>query len=280
MLFQLADGDVEVGVGEGLVAEGEVPPFAVEGFEAVAQHGLAQNHAVSELGGGEGVVGAVGAGGGVAAAAGVALGAEPVEGAAHVDFLLGAHVEEGEVDGGAAGVATLLHDVFQLEEATFVHVGVEVALHERVVDVGGPADEVVDGALRAVSVVDLEAVALGHDVVADGAQAVGGLAGEQGGGLLVAVDAGADEVVGAVVADFQDGVGHGVGEVDEVARVVWFRRGVVFAAGRAEQRGGGEGEEGVFHDVGRILFAVFSESVMWVMIAKIHFLSDMAKYST
>ena len=66
------------------------------------------------------------------------------------------------------------------------------------------------------------------------------MAGEQGGGLLVAVDAGSDEVVGAEIADFEDGVGDGIGEVDELAAVVGGADGglVVVAAGGE----GGDGE--------------------------------------
>ena len=138
-------------------------------------------------------------------------------------------------------MAAALHDILQFEETAFVDVGVEVALHGGVVDVGGPADEVVDGALRTVGVVDFEAVALCHEVVADGAQAVGGFADHQGRGLEVAVDAGADEVVGAVVADFEDGVGDGLGEDDELGGVGvdGVGCGSVFVAG-----GHGDGHEG------------------------------------
>lgn len=48
-LLQLLYGEGEVGIGEGLVLQCEVPPFAVKGLESVAQHGLAQYHAVGKL---------------------------------------------------------------------------------------------------------------------------------------------------------------------------------------------------------------------------------------
>ena len=119
-------------------------------------------------------------------------------------------------------------DVFLDEEAVLDLAGVEVGLHQRVVEVFAPADEVVDGHLGAVGVVDFEAVALGFELVADLAQAFGGLAGEERRGLEVALDARADEVVGAVVAYFEYGVGHGLGEGDEIA-AVGFGQGAAFA---------------------------------------------------
>ena len=40
---------VKVGVGKGLVLEREMPPFTVQWFEIVAEHGLAQYHSVTKL---------------------------------------------------------------------------------------------------------------------------------------------------------------------------------------------------------------------------------------
>ena len=42
-------GEGEVGVREGLVFEGEMPPFAIEGLESVTEHRLAQDHTVGKL---------------------------------------------------------------------------------------------------------------------------------------------------------------------------------------------------------------------------------------
>ena len=49
LLFQLPDGEGEVGVGEWFVAEREVPPFGVQRLKAAFEHGFTQNHAVAEL---------------------------------------------------------------------------------------------------------------------------------------------------------------------------------------------------------------------------------------
>lgn len=42
-------GEVEIGVGIGFVAEGEMPPLGVEREEAVAEHGVAQDETVRLL---------------------------------------------------------------------------------------------------------------------------------------------------------------------------------------------------------------------------------------
>ena len=117
-------------------------------------------------------------------------------------------------------MAALLVDVFLLEEYALVEVGVEVGLHLRGLQVGGPSYEVVDALLRTVGIVDFQAVALLHHVVAHCPECLGGLPCEQGRGLLVAVDALSHEIVGAVVANLQDGIGHGVGQGDELAVVL------------------------------------------------------------
>ena len=235
----LPDGEGEVGVGEGLVAKREVPPLGVECLEAVGEHGAAEYHAMGKLlgrdaaaGGTLAVVARVLAGLGVAAEVGMALGTEPVEGAAHVEFLLGLHVEEGEVDGGAARVAALLVDVFLFEEDAFVEVGIEIGLHLSGLQVGSPAHEVVDGFLRPVGVVDFQAVALRADVVAHGSQCLCCLLCEEGCRFLVAVDALSHEVVRAEVTYLEDGIGNGIGQGDELAVVVGRRkdcRGIAFA---------------------------------------------------
>ena len=223
----LLDREGEVGIREGFIAKGEMPPFGVERLEAMGEHGATEYHAMGKLlgrdataGGTLAVVARVLARLGVATEVGMALGTEPVEGATHVEFLLGLHVEEGEVDGGAARMAAFLVDVFLFEEDAFVEVGIEIGLHLSGLQVGSPAHEVVDGFLRTVGIVDFQTVALSHDVVAHGSQGLCSLPGEQGRRLLVAVDALAHEVVRAEVTYLEDGIGNGIGQGDELAVVV------------------------------------------------------------
>ena len=62
----------------------------------------------------------------------MALWSEPVERAAHVNLFSGIHVEEGEVDGGAAGVPAPAGDVAAEEQHAFGKVRVKVSFHQRV----------------------------------------------------------------------------------------------------------------------------------------------------
>jgi len=216
-LSEFSNWEGKIGVGEGLVLQSEVPPFAVVGLEAVGHHGAAQYHAVLELFGCEvAVLTGVFACLGIATVVGMALAAEPVESAAHVDLLLGAHVEERQVERRAARVAAMGGDVVLDEEAVLALAGVEIAFHRCVIQVFAPAHEVVDSLLRTVGVVNLQAVALLHEVVTDGLEAVGSLAREKCRGLLVAVDAGTHKVIGAEVTDFEDDIGHHIGNVDKI----------------------------------------------------------------
>ena len=87
--LELFHGEGEVGVREGLVFEGEVPPLAVEGLESVAEHRLTQDHTVGELLWGDAtacgtlaVVARIFTRLGIAAEVWMAFWSEPVEGAA------------------------------------------------------------------------------------------------------------------------------------------------------------------------------------------------------
>ena len=240
---QLLYMECEVGVGEWLVDQCEVPPLRRQGLESVAHHGGAQYHAVLELLGGDAtlcgrlaVVAGVFAGVGVAAEVGMAFWTEPVERATHVEFLLAGHIEEGEVDGRATGVAALFHEVFMVEEHALVEVGIEIILHQCVGRVGCPTHEVIDSALRTVGVVNLKAVAQSFHVVAHGSQRVGRLAGEQCGRLFVAIDAGADKIVGAKVPNLKYGIGHCGGQCHELARVVGGAYGLLVVVGETAEQ--------------------------------------------
>ena len=197
---QLLDGEGEVGVGEGLVFQREVPPFCIEGLETVTHHGITENHAVLELLFGDAL-----------SIVGMALRTEPIEGATHIELLLCCHVKEGEVEGGAARMSAFLTDIFLGKKYVFLEVGIEIGFHAGIVEVGSPAHEVVNGHLWTISVVDFQAVAQLDDIVTNSAEAVGCLFGEQGSWFQIAVNAVAHEVVGAEVADFQNGIGHDIG---------------------------------------------------------------------
>ena len=116
--MKLLDGEGEIGVGEGLVLQGEVPPLGVERLEAVALHSLTKNHAVLKLFGGDAttfgalaVIPIILSRFGIAAEVGMTLWTEPVEGSSHVKFLLRRHVEQRQVKGRATRMRPLFRQM-------------------------------------------------------------------------------------------------------------------------------------------------------------------------
>ena len=190
----------------------------------MTHHGLTQYHAVVELLGSNTAIRLVFPRIGIATKIGMTLYAEPIECATHVHFLFCCHVEQGEVDSGATRVTALLGDIAQLEEPVTRHIWIEIGLHKRVVDISSPTHKMVDGTLRPVSVKYLQAIALFQEVVAHGTEAVGSLAGEQGDRFLIAVHASTNEIIGAVITYFQDGIGNDVGKVHKLAGIISGRQ--------------------------------------------------------
>ena len=201
----LSDGESEIAVGIRLVTEGEVPPLHGDGLEAVAHHGFAQELAMADLVTGEPM--------GIVV---MRCLAQEIVGAAHVHLALGLHIEKGEVERGAAGVAGLMGDVTAVEEFGFWAVGVEIGLHALVIEVAAPANKEIDGHLRTVGIEDLEQVALLLEVIAHELEAVGSLACQIGHGAFVAGDALAHEIIGCIITDLLDDVGADIGQEDEV----------------------------------------------------------------
>ena len=83
-----------------------MPPFAVEGLEAVTEHGFAQDHPVGELLGCDApcrrtlmVVTIIFAGVRIATEIRMAFRTEPVEGSAHVDVLACNRINESQIHG-------------------------------------------------------------------------------------------------------------------------------------------------------------------------------------
>ena len=134
--YDVFDREGEIGIGEGFVFQGEVPPFAIEGFEAVTQHGSAQQHTIGKLLSRNGaacgtlaVIACVLARFRIATEIGMTFNTKPVKGATHIHFLFSSHVEERQVDGAATGMSTLLHDVILWEKYILTKIGIEIGLH-------------------------------------------------------------------------------------------------------------------------------------------------------
>ena len=150
----------------------------------------------------------------------MALGTKPVEGATHIELLLGLHIEQCQVEGGATRMTTLQTDVVLRKEHALVKVGIEVGLHQRVGDVLGPAHEVVNALLRTIGIVDLQAIALCFDVIAHGFQTVSSLTGEQRCRFFITVDTSSHKIVRAEVTDFQNHIRYHVGNGYKLAGIV------------------------------------------------------------
>lgn len=184
----LADFEIER-LCVGLAAQGEMPPFALDGIESVAAHDGAEEPAVGLLLRGD-------KGGGI-----MGDGVEEVEGGSHIHWLLGGKVEEGEVDGAAHGMLGVLGDVALLADLQFGEAGIVLLAHEGVGAVAAPLEDVVDSPLRTVGIVDEEHQALLAQFGIGASQRFGSLAGEYGQGTMVALERAPDEVVAGGVAD-------------------------------------------------------------------------------
>ena len=130
------------------------------------------------------------------------------------------HVEEGQVHGGTTCVAGFLHNVQLIEEDALVQVGIEIGSHEGVGDIGSPSYKMIYAFLRPVGIVDFQPVSFFEEFVAHGLQGFGGRPGEQGRGLLIAVDPFADEIVRGEIANFQNRVRNDIADGDELAAVL------------------------------------------------------------
>ena len=117
-------------------------------------------------------------------------------------------------------MSALVGDIYLWDEHVFLQVGVEIGFHLGIVLPADPLYEVIHSHLRAVGIEDFQPVAQFHHFLAHGLQTVRSLPGNQCDRFLIATDTLTHEVVGAEVADFQDGIGHHIGEVHEGAVIL------------------------------------------------------------
>ena len=183
-----------------------MPPFLGQRAEAGAQHQLAQQRAVGANRRGELPV------------VGPGLGAEEIEGRSHRQFAAVSQVDEGEIDSAAARVARFLGDVAVAEQVFLVHPRVVIGLGSRVAEVGRPAHEMVDGALRTVTVEHLQAESERCQRGRCLAQRGGRRRAEYDASDAVAIDRRTDEIVLASVTCVGRDLGSGFVEIDETFR--------------------------------------------------------------
>ena len=199
-----------------------MPPFLDEGLETVAEHCRPKNHAVPELRLGDAALrlALIFPRIGIAAPVRMALQAEIIEGAAHVHFFTRRHVEQRQVDGAAPAVPGFCGDIAFLEEYVLGLVRVKIRLHACVFQILRPPHKMADRHLRTIGVIDLQTVALRHHVVRHRLQSRRRFPRHQHAWRFVAVDPVADEIVGGIVANFQNHVGHGFRQFHEPGRIV------------------------------------------------------------
>jgi len=119
---------------------------------------------------------------------------EKVEGRTHVEGL--AIAGQRQVHCASAAVAAALGDVAQVKEFGLWNVGVESGFRALVFKIGAPLDEVVDGALRAIAVVDEEIETGRPGRTLGPRQGSRGFAAEHDLRHAIAAHGGTDEIVG------------------------------------------------------------------------------------
>lgn len=129
-----------------------------------------------------------------------------------------------------------------MEELALGTIGIEIGLHQLVIHVVGPADEVLNGLLRTVGIEHLEAVTEAEQFVTHGTEAVGCWTSEVGHGADVAGDASAYEVEGGKITDVEQNVGAGFGEQNEICgNMTGDKQAVVGGAPVGQRVGWAEG---------------------------------------
>ena len=113
-----------------------------------------------------------------------------------------------------------------LKQVGLLYIGVEDGLHAGGGQILRPPGKVIHRPLGSIGIIDHQAQTLLQHVVADQAQGMCRLLGEDGYGLLIAVDALAHKIIGGVVPDLQDGIRDGLAYQDEA-----FRQGAIVHEG-------------------------------------------------
>ena len=86
-------------------------------------------------------------------------------------------------------------DIALIEKEALILERIKISLHASIVEILRPTNKIIDRLLRTVGIVNLEAIAVLHDVIGNVFERGGGFLGEERDGLSIAVNAVADEVV-------------------------------------------------------------------------------------
>ena len=166
------------------------------------------------------------------------LRAEEIERRAHVEFAaeLGAVIEanEGEIDRRPARMAGPARDIAVLEQVAPVHARIELGLGFDVGEIVRPAHEMRDRPRRPVTIEDLEPKPARREVAFDPGKRNSRLARQEAARRLIAVDPGADEIMGAEIAHLDGEPRHRGCGIDESGGL----RGCSGPAERQQEPGG------------------------------------------
>ena len=130
----------------------------------------------------------------------------------------GGQFHQGEVHGLAGGVAGAPRDIAETEQVSLVHLRVVAALRRRFPAVLRPGIHVIDRALRAIAIVDLQRQALRFQLGLHALQRMADRAGDDAFRRLVAFEDMTGEVVGGRIADVLDDARVDAAQVDEASR--------------------------------------------------------------
>ena len=151
--------------------------------------------------------------------------AKEVKGAAHIQEHAALFIQQRQIDRAAPAVPGTLGNEASLEQGGLVHLWVKDGLHAGVGHILRPAHEMIHRPLGTVRVVDNQAQSLCPHVPIDQRQGSGGLLRHEDDGLLIPVDALADEIIRRVIPHVQQCVGDYIAHGHEAGGIVLVSHG-------------------------------------------------------
>ena len=137
---------IKISIRVGLISQGKVPPLVFVGGKTGMDHNILQQSAVLAL---------------RIRKTRVLIMTdipEEVKVSSHINVAGAGHIKERQVNCGTSRMPALGTDILLVEEDALVEVGIEELSHQSVWNVFRPTNEVVDGFLGAVGVVDFQAI--------------------------------------------------------------------------------------------------------------------------
>ena len=187
-----------------------MPPLAVDRFKTVADHHALKPHPVFILLRRNPLI--------------VRMGylTEEIEGAPHIQFFPGRHVQKRQIDRTSSAVTRLAGNISLREQFLLFQFRIKIWLHADVLVFDSPQHKMPDRTPGPISIEDLQPIALHQHLTADGFQCSGSLYGKQGAGLLITVNALADKIVGGIIPDFLHNMRNEICQYYKSRRIQFF----------------------------------------------------------